>query len=175
VEALINGTGLLLSWGYTGYDSTATTVEVGDGFDLAVGCWTWDGAEWQPVMSALIAAQVDLISLGCAAQIALGFTSSALGSPYTYPLDLTSQSNMQAAVIRMSMTAPPPPDTINYMCADADGVWLRRPHDATQIIQAALDGMAYIEAVLAKKDALVAQAGAASTVEDVQAVTWSYP
>ncbi len=109
------------------------------------------------------------------AQIALGYTSSALSAPHTYPLDLVSQSNMQAAVIRMGLSNPAPPDAINYMCCDSTGKWLRLPHSGSQLMQAALDGMTYIEAVLAKKDALVAQVNAAATAEAALAIAWSYP
>jgi hypothetical protein len=127
------------------------------------------------VLAAAQSMQNALLSSSAGAQIGTGFTSSALGAPYTYALDLVSQSNMQAAAIRMSLTNPAPPSTINYMCADANGVWLRRPHNQTQLLQAAIDGMTYIEAVLAKKDGFVSQINAATTVQAVEAIVWSYP
>lgn len=113
------------------------------------------------------------LKVAAANQIAAGFSSSALGAPYTYPLDLTSQSNLQAAVTRMQL--PNPPGTVNFMCADTAGAWVRRPHTPSQITQAALDGMTYVEAVLAKKDALVEQVNAATTPAAAQAVIWSFP
>jgi hypothetical protein len=113
------------------------------------------------------------LSRAAAAQIAQGFTSSALGAAYTYPLGLSDQANLQAGVLRAQL--PNPPATIAFMCADANGVWVRRPHDATQMCQAAFDGMAYVEAVLAKKDQFVATVQAATTIAAVQAVTWRYP
>jgi hypothetical protein len=127
-----------------------------------------------PVVLPNVQAQMtQSVTRGCAAQIALGFSSSALGAAYTYPLDLTSQSNLQAAVTRMQL--PNPPASINYMCADSTGAWARRAHTPAQITQAALDGMTYVESVLAKKDALVVQINAATTAAAAQAITWSFP
>jgi hypothetical protein len=125
------------------------------------------------VLLASQAAQQAILTQAAQAQISLGFVSSALGEPYSYALDLVTQSNLQAAVIRSGMSNPP--DFINFMCADANGVWLRRPHTPSAIIQAALDGMAYVESVLAKKDELFLAVNSATTVEAVQAVVWTYP
>lgn len=124
-------------------------------------------------VAGAIAAQTIVITNACAAQIDKGFTSSALGAPYSYPLDLKSQSNMQAAVIRAGM--PNPPEYINYMCSDPNGVWMRRPHTPSAIIQAGTDGMSYIEAVLAKKDALIAQLNAATSAGAALSINWAYP
>jgi hypothetical protein len=124
----------------------------------------------------LVTAQQDqtgILGDACAAAIMAGFSSSALGSAFSYPLDLTSQSNLQAAVMRMGM--PNAPATVNFMCADSTGVWARRAHTPEQITQVALDGMTYVEAVLAKKDVLVAQVVAATSAPVAQAVVWAFP
>lgn len=118
------------------------------------------------------AAQLAAISAACQAAILKGFVSSALGTPHTYPMDMTSQSNLQAAVIRCGLSNPPPPATIDFMCADVNGVWARRPHTPQQIVAAALDGMNYVQAMLAKNDQYAAQINAATTVANVQAVIW---
>jgi hypothetical protein len=142
------------------------------------GIYSVDQAAAKLVLTPLLMADaqaqaVQRMTVAAAAQIALGFPSSALGAAYTYPLDLTSQSNLQAAVIRAQM--PPPPASITYMCADSTGAWARRAHTPAQITQAALDGMAYVEAVLAKKDGMVEVINAATTVAAAQAVAWSFP
>ncbi|MGB8422171.1 hypothetical protein [Paraburkholderia sp.] len=128
------------------------------------------------VLAAAQAAQTGQLTSACAVQIQSGFQSSALGAAYLYPLDLTSQSNMQAAVIRFGITTPTPPATINFMCADmATMTWQRRAHTSAQIMQVALEAMGYIEAVLAKKDTLTAQVAAQTTAAAVQGIAWTFP
>lgn len=119
--------------------------------------------------------QAGILGAAAAAQIAKGAVSSALGAPYTYPLDLPSQSNLQAAVMRMGMTVPPPPASISLMCADVTGTWARRPHTPAQVVQAGLDAMSYIVGVLAKLDGFQAQVQAAANPGAALTVAWVYP
>jgi len=120
-------------------------------------------------------AQLALLEASCATTITNGFTSSALGSPYAYPSGVTDQANLTACVgaSQLPVNASDANWTVPFMCADANGVWVRRPHTAAQIQQVGLEGMTHIVGLLEKKDGLEASVNGASTVAEVQAVTWA--
>lgn len=50
------------------------------------------------LLAAAQAAQLVTLSSACAAAIVSGFTSSALGSPYTYPSKMTDQQNLASSI-----------------------------------------------------------------------------
>lgn len=116
--------------------------------------------------------QTALISAACQQAIYAGATSSALGSPYTYPTDDKNQANMTASVVASTLPNLPANWTTPFLCADSSGVWAMRPHTPSQIQRAASDIRALIVANVEKNATLAAQIAAAQTVAAVQAITW---
>ena len=116
--------------------------------------------------------QIDKINASCKTEIYTGYLSNALGAPYRYPAQDTDQRNMISSVTKSMLPGLVPGWTIAFPCADANGVWADRPHTAAQIQQAGSDGFAAINAAREKNAALVAQIMAATTIAEVQAVTW---
>lgn len=117
---------------------------------------------------------VGLLAAACGTQAVGGFSSSALGAPYLYPSAQTDQDNLAASVLASLLPAGQAPGwTTPFMCCDSKGVWARRPHMAAQIQQVGLDGKAFVLGCLTKLDTLRAQIGAATTVDQVDAIVWT--
>lgn len=116
------------------------------------------------------AAQLAIIAAASDAAQTTGFTSSALGSAYTYPSDLQDQSNLNH-VVTVSQIAPAG-TTFPFWCTSAAGVSGFVAHTAAQIQKAGLDGYAAIMAAKQKQYTLSQQIAAATTVAAVQAITW---
>lgn len=57
------------------------------------------------LLAAAQSSQLAALSSACAAAIVAGFTSSALGVPYTYPSKATDQANLSASVIAALLAA----------------------------------------------------------------------
>ena len=112
------------------------------------------------------------LTASCAAAITAGFTSSALGSMYTYPSQLTDQQNLAANVLSSLLPALPSTWTTPQMCMNAAGVWEYVNHTAAQIQQAGSDGKTAILAALTQKQTLVNQVMTATTVTEVNAINW---
>jgi hypothetical protein len=112
------------------------------------------------------------LAAACGAEIAAGYSSSALGAPHLYPMKPTDQANMDAGVIHSLFPGLPADWTTPHMCQDANGVWARRAHTAAEIQQAGADGKAFVIARLQKLDGLVAQAFSAASVAEIAAITW---
>lgn len=111
----------------------------------------------------------------CEQSIVAGFTSSALGAPYTYPSKMTDQSNLAANVLSSTLPAAQVAGwTTQQACADhsTPPVWAYRAHTAAQIQQVGEDGKAAIMAALLKNDALQKQIAAASDIQTVEAIVW---
>lgn len=116
--------------------------------------------------------QVAMLRAACAAEIVGGFTSSALGSPRTYPSDETSQRNLSGSVLASILPSLPTGWTTPFWNADASGHWDFTPHTAAQIQQVGLDGKALVVNAQGKLAALTAQVKLAATAQAVQAVAW---
>lgn len=133
-------------------------------------------ASWSPPIVSLgeaRARQIELLNADCAAAIVTGFHSSALGSPHLYPSAPTDQMNLTANVVS-SVLPGLEPEWITYqLCADGAGIWAYRAHSAAQIQQVGTDGKALILAGLQQKNMLETQILAASTIEEVAAITWA--
>ena len=105
-----------------------------------------------------------------------GFTSSALGTPHTYPSNETDQANLIASVTASLYPALPADWTTPFLCANAAGVWDYRSHTAAQIQQVGSDGKAAILTKLIAKAELfktAMQAQSIEAVEAVEAVSWA--
>ena len=118
------------------------------------------------------AQQIALLTAACAAAITAGFTSSALGSAYTYPSQMTDQANLSANVLSSLLPGLPTAWTTMQLCQDPSGVWSYVNHTAAQIQQVGTDGKAAILSALVKKNSLVEQVNAASTAAAVEAIVW---
>lgn len=118
------------------------------------------------------ATQIAAIDAACRTSIYAGFTSSALGSPHTYPAKDTDQQNLSASVLSSVLPNVQGGWTTNFWCADAGGNWALRSHTATQIQQVGVDGKSAILSSIAKKAQLEQQIMAATTVDAVHAIVW---
>lgn len=116
--------------------------------------------------------KVSELSAACKAQIAGGFTSSALGAAYTYPSTMTDQQNLSTSVLASLMPGLSSTWTTPYWCSDAAGVWYFRAHTAAQIQQVGQDGKLDVLSAMAKNKQLAEQVNAATTIDAVNAISW---
>ena len=115
------------------------------------------------------ALQTTKASAACASALTTGFTSSALGTPHTYPSQDDDQRNLQSAV---SASAVAPSNwTTPIWCANNDA-WSFTAHTASQIQQVNADWLAHRVAAQQKYADLIAQINAATSLEEVQAIHW---
>lgn len=91
----------------------------------------------------------------CQAVITDGFVSTALGAQHTYPSQLTDQLNLMGSVTESLLPGLAETWTTVFWCADANGLWLMRDHDAAQIQQAGRDGKAHVLSCQMHLDGLV--------------------
>jgi hypothetical protein len=117
-------------------------------------------------------AQTALISAACANAIGSGFTSSALGSAYSYPSKSTDQQNLASSVLSSLMPNLAATWTTPFWCADSTGAWAFRNHTAAQIQQVGQDGKTAILACMTKNQALAEEIAAATSIAAVQAIVW---
>lgn len=125
-----------------------------------------------PSLADLRVDQLNKISAACAAAIMAGFTSSALGTPHTYPARMTDQQNLTASVLSSIYPGLAADWTTPFWCADSAGAWAYVSHTAAQIQQVGLDAKSAILAALVRKGALESQINAATTVATVEAIAW---
>ncbi|WP_426399037.1 hypothetical protein ACN9M1_22340 [Ralstonia sp. R-29] len=109
------------------------------------------------------------LSTACADALTTGFTSSALGVALTYPSQDNDQRNLQSAVSAAATASPG--WTIPLWCADGDH-WSFTSHTAAQLQQVNADWLAHRVAAQQKYADLVAKIKAATSIEEVQAITW---
>jgi len=125
------------------------------------------------LLSAAQTTQVASLTKSCAAAIVGGYTSSALGSPYTYPSKTTDQINMMGSVTASLVPGLASTWTTPFWCAPVStGVWVYQNHTAAQIQQAGLDGKTWILTNQTNLANLNSQVMAATTVAAVQAIVW---
>lgn len=118
------------------------------------------------------ATQVSVLSAACQNAIYAGFSSSALGSAYTYPAKDMDQQNLSSSVVASLMPSNAANWTTPFWCADANGNWAFVQHTAAQIQQVGIDGKTAILLNMAKNAQLAAQVMAATTSDAVSAITW---
>ena len=173
---------------FTTGEPTTTTIDVP--LPLPPGCIpctqtqaeTWQSLELvngvlQPIPTISLVAtaqaiQAAQLTTDCKNAITGGFVSSALGSPYTYPSTTIDQHNLAASIIASLLPNLPSGWTTPFWCMNSAGVWNLTPHTAAQIQQVGLDGKAWVTAQQTTLANLLGQVGAATTVANVQAVTW---
>jgi len=153
-------TPILTNWNTTklGVQPTAATLQ----------------AAWAATQLNLAQQQQLLLLQSCAAAaITSGFTSSALGSPHTYPSQTTDQLNLTASIVASMIPAVETGYTTLFYCAIGSPlVWSFTSHTAAQIQQVGIDAKAWIQSQQAIHATLAAQVAAATTVATVQAIVW---
>jgi hypothetical protein len=130
----------------------------------------------QPVppvpLSQIQAERVATLRVACATAITGGYTSSALGTPHTYPNGATDQVNMLGSVAASLLPNLPAGWVTQFWCEDAAGAWAYQAHTAEQIQQAGADGKAWVTTCQIKLATLVGAVNAATDSAGVEAVTW---
>lgn len=121
------------------------------------------------------ASQLAVIDAACAASITGGFYSNALGVKYSYPSLPTDQANLSASVQMSMMPNTKTGWSVLFWCADRNGSWGLRGHNAAQIQQAGTDGFSWISACIAQKVVYETAVMNAKTSDDVQKVVWVPP
>lgn len=107
------------------------------------------------------------LSNACATLITSGFTSSALGSAYTYASTEVDQRNIvqSAQSTKGGLLA----------CQNATGVWARQPHTQAQAQQVLDDFVKFRDLSRENLGALQTQVAICVTLASVQAVLWQEP
>lgn len=142
-------------------------VAVPSGQNIKVG-WSYENDSFSappgPDLPTAQSTQNQVLSLACQQQIVSGFTSSALGSAYSYGSNAVDQRNilMAAQSTKGGLLS----------CQNPAGVWVREAHTQAQAQQVAEDFVAVSDAARAKLNSLQAQINAATTVAAVQGVVW---
>ncbi|AST87978.1 hypothetical protein CIG66_25270 (plasmid) [Ralstonia pseudosolanacearum] len=116
------------------------------------------------------AAQGASIRAACEAAIEAGFVSQALGSVHTYPSTETDQRNLLSSALASQgrdsgWTSP-------LWCATDAGQWAFLPHSAAQVQQVNADWIDFRDALRRKYAGLVEQISAATSMTEVEAITW---
>ncbi|KUZ78312.1 hypothetical protein [Burkholderia ubonensis] len=123
-----------------------------------------------PTASQLLAAaqavQATSLYQLCANAIASGFTSSALGSAYSYPSTITDQTN-QNSVANCSSGGL-------LWCASG-GVWAFKAHTQAQAQAVVAAFAAWLNKCQSQLVTLTGQVNAATSVSAVQAIAWANP
>lgn len=132
----------------------------------------WLPADPGPTLDEAKATQTANIVADCEAAIVAGFPSSALGQSYSYPCKLTDQANLIASVTASRDPGLPAEWRAPFWCQDAAGEWSYQLHTAEQIRQVGMDGYTATLTKLQRKAALEEAIKQATTIEQVQAITW---
>jgi hypothetical protein len=138
------------------------------------GVWTQTWVQTPVPLAQAQSTQSAVIDAACAAAIVSGFTSSALGSAYTYPSKVTDQQNLAASVLASILPGVTTGWTTPFWCADSTGMWSWVNHTAAQIQQVGADSKTAILGYQSQNAQLQAQLVAANitTVDQVAAIVW---
>lgn len=117
-------------------------------------------------LQAAQSAQITLLRAACASAITGGFTSSALGSTYTYASDLISQANLNSVANNPSG---------GYLWCESGGVWSFKVHTQAEAQSVLGAFVAWLNACQSQLATLTGEVNAATTVSGVQAITWTNP
>ena len=114
------------------------------------------------------------LNAACAAAIVAGFQCDALGKVYTYPSDIEDQLNLTGSVQLSQLEGSDDAGWVTpFKCADEKGNWSAVAHTAAQIQKVGVTFTRIKLGLIGKKDLLIAQAKAAATVTELEAVTWA--
>ncbi|WP_232464353.1 hypothetical protein [Burkholderia ubonensis] len=112
------------------------------------------------------AAQIAMLTQACSSAITSGFSSSALGSAYTYPSTLTDQTN-QSTVANCSSGGV-------LWCATG-GAWSFKQHTQAQAQTVIENFTMWLNKCQQQLVTLKSQVSAAETIAVVQAIMWTNP
>ncbi|WP_244135841.1 hypothetical protein [Burkholderia vietnamiensis] len=107
-----------------------------------------------------------ILTAACAASIVSGFSSSALGSAYSYPSAPTDQAN-QTTLAQCASGGM-------LWCA-AGGVWSFKQHTQAQVQAVVSSFSAWLNKCQQQLVALTSQVSAATTVSAVESIAWTNP
>ncbi len=119
-----------------------------------------------PTLAQAQALQMGILRTACQSAITGGFSSSALGSAYTYGSGVTDQTNLN--------TVAGSPSGGSLWC-ETGGVWTMKVHTQAQSQAVLSDFVAWLNACQSQLATLTAEVNAATTVAAVQAITWTAP
>jgi hypothetical protein len=125
----------------------------------------WDGQGWVDDMATLLANKIIELNAACEAKIISGFDSVALGSSYTYQSDRDDQLNL-IGVVASGV------DQV-FKCQDSNGDWDYRPHTIEQLTVVLNDGATRKTSLIIECSTLKAQAAAATTKAELDAIVWT--
>jgi len=108
--------------------------------------------------------QVAILTAACANTIIGGYSSSALGSAYTY----ASQSTDQANLVQTAASAGG-----NLWCKNSAGIWSFMAHTQVQAQAALADFVTFRNKQQQQLVTLTAQVNAATTVVVIDAINWT--
>lgn len=158
-------------------ESVTSVVEISDaqwqlclsnpGYTVVSGALVAPAA---PTTSELLAAaqsaKTSALSVACQAAITAGFTSSALGSVYTYPSTLKDQANQNTAANGSGG---------GLLWCESGSTWALVAHTATQAQGVVTSFAAWLNSCQSQLVALISSVNAATTVAQVQAIAWANP
>ncbi|HCN87815.1 MAG TPA: hypothetical protein DIT28_01340 [Oxalobacteraceae bacterium] len=159
------------------------TLAVDGSGNAAIAMWL-DATDAQPTVAQLTAQlatmqlqqaqKVQMVSIAQASDAAqtTGFSSSALGSAYTYPSGLQDQANLTSCIVASLIPGNPTGWTVYFWCTSSAGVSTFLPHTAAQIQKVGQDALSAIMTQKSKQLTLTQQILAATTISAVQAVVW---
>jgi hypothetical protein len=124
-------------------------------------------------LDAAKARKLASLKSACRMQIVAGFQSDALGVAHLYPAKDLDQTNLVGTVVASLIAGADAAWVTPFWCADAEGAWVFEMHTAGQIQQVGIASKASILAALSKNEALASTVASATTIEQVEAVTWS--
>lgn len=116
-------------------------------------------------LSAVRTAQIATLSAACQAAITSGFTSTALGSSYTYPSAATDQANLVQVATNSAGGF--------LWCKSSAGVWAYVVHTQAQAQQVLAAFIAWRSAQQQELVTLTAEVNAATTEAAIEAITWT--
>jgi hypothetical protein len=116
--------------------------------------------------------QIATLATACRENIVSGFTSSALGDPAMYPTaQQTDRDNLQSAA-QVALASSVVEGWTTPLWCEAAGVWSFVEHSAQQMQQVNADWMALRTSAQQRYADAIDRVNAATTVEDVQAITY---
>jgi len=132
-------------------------------------------------LSGIQSQQIAIVATGYQAALVAGFTSSALGSAYTYPSQVQDQLNILGASA-LSFTAAGQVGgwTTQLYCTNSSGVGAMVAHTAAQIQQVLTDSETNKQAIINQNLTLAASILAITTstdsaIDEIQAIVWVAP
>lgn len=130
---------------------------------------TWSGTAWVETLATAQSTKIQSLNDSYTTAVTGTFQSSALGTSHTYKAGVKSRTDILGAMLVAQQTA----STVDFECVDdSTGLDVFVAHTASQLQQVLSDGAA--KAVSDKQNLLTktADVNAATTVSDVDAITW---